>query len=87
MLDLARRGAEVRLRELAREARQLLAVFPHLGDSFDPDELPVPFLLAEGARQNTAEFADLTRGASAGGRRGGRRKKDWAERRKTKARS
>ncbi len=51
MLALARRGAEVRLRELAQEAAHLLAIFPHLRDSFDADELPVDYIIAEGARR------------------------------------
>ena len=37
----ARRGAQVRLRELVEEAKQLLKVFPDLSASFDEDELPV----------------------------------------------
>ncbi len=47
---LAKRGAEARLRELMQEARYLLRLFPDLRDSFDPDELPVSFLLATGSR-------------------------------------
>jgi hypothetical protein len=85
LLALARRGAEVRLRELAHEARHLLAVFPHLGDTFDADELPVSFLIEEGARRRPAtESAGRPGGASAARRRSA--KKSW-ERRKTKPRN
>jgi hypothetical protein len=49
LLELARRGAEARLGELAQEARHLIELFPHLRDSFDRDELPVSFILATGA--------------------------------------
>lgn len=84
MLDLARRGAEVRLRELAHEARHLLDVFPHLADSFDPDELPVQFILEEGAR-TVGPTPPRGSGMSAAARRAASRrmKKYWSERRKT----
>jgi hypothetical protein len=49
ILELAKRGAEVRLRELAGEAKTLLAAFPDLRKSFDRDELPVDFLIRQGA--------------------------------------
>ena len=48
ILELAKRGAEARLRELAQEAKYLVELFPHLRDSFDPDELPMPFIIAAG---------------------------------------
>lgn len=51
MLEFAKRGAELRFRDLVHEARNLIALFPHLRDSFDADELPLPFIIAEGARQ------------------------------------
>jgi hypothetical protein len=46
VVQLAKHGAELRLRELMHEARQLLRLFPDLRDSFDPDELPLSFILA-----------------------------------------
>jgi hypothetical protein len=49
MLDLAKRGAEVQLRELLREAKLLINLFPQLRDSFDKDELPITFIMAEGS--------------------------------------
>ena len=48
MLDLARRGAEARYRELLAELKMLAQAFPHLRDSFDRDELPVNFILRVG---------------------------------------
>jgi len=31
------------------EAKLLVELFPHLRDSFDPDELPVSFIVAKGS--------------------------------------
>jgi len=49
LLDLARRGAEARVRDLTQEIKYLFGLFPDLRDSFDADELPLPFLIAKGA--------------------------------------
>lgn len=54
---LAKRGAESRLRELLDELKLLTTTFPHLRDSFDPDELPVPFIIARGAAKLTRKQA------------------------------
>lgn len=81
MVSLAKRGAEVRLREIAREAKILLDLFPHLSDSFDPDELPVQFIIAEGARHAADEVVGPG-GRSAAGRRAARARKSWAARRR-----
>lgn len=51
ILELARKGAESRFRELMQEVSLLLHTFPDLHDSFDPDELPIKFLVARGAGQ------------------------------------
>lgn len=48
-LALAKRGAEVRARFLADELKLLFSAFPHLENAFDPDELPVSFILRVGA--------------------------------------
>ena len=56
ILDLARRGAESRFRELLDELKFLTLSFPHLRDSVDRDELPWKFLLRQGS--------DKARGAS-----------------------
>lgn len=83
LLALARRGAEVRLRELAQEAGHLLAIFPHLRDSFDADELPVSFIIAEGARRSGAA-PTRPRAMSAAARRAeiDHMKKAWKTQRK-----
>jgi hypothetical protein len=51
IMELAKRGAEMRLEDLLHELDMLLELFPHLRDSFDPDELPVNFLLKRGAER------------------------------------
>jgi hypothetical protein len=84
----ARRGAQSRLRELAEEAKQLLKVFPDLSASFDEDELPVNFILKEGARKqtNARGIRRPRRRMSTAQRKavGERMRKYWAERRKAK---
>jgi hypothetical protein len=49
MYELAKRGAEVQLRELLHEAKLLIGLFPHLRDSVDQDELPINFIMARGS--------------------------------------
>jgi hypothetical protein len=49
LFELAKRGAEVRLRELAEETRHLIGLFPHLRDTFGRDSLPLSFIIAKGA--------------------------------------
>ena len=48
ILQLAKRGAEVRLRELLDELKVLTLSFPHLRDAVDRDDLPVEFILRRG---------------------------------------
>jgi hypothetical protein len=89
ILELAKRGAEVQARELAQELKNLVALFPHLRDSFDKDELPVSFLMAKGAGQVTRKAAERPRRRrrmSAGGRKAvsTRMKKYWQAWRKKK---
>jgi hypothetical protein len=45
MLELAKRGAALGLRELATELDMLLGAILDLHDAFDADELPVSFKL------------------------------------------
>ena len=54
ILELARKGAEARLRELVDEARMLVSSFPQLRNSFDRDELPIKFILKRGAARGPA---------------------------------
>ncbi len=49
MMQLARRGARAQLEDLLHELDMLFELFPNLRDSFDPDELPVSFLLKRGS--------------------------------------
>jgi hypothetical protein len=49
ILELAKRGAQARLRDLVQEAKYLINLFPHLRDSVDKDELPVSFIVARDA--------------------------------------
>lgn len=83
--ELARRGAEVRLRELVDEFKFLVSAFPNLKDSFDADELPVKFLIARGAaRAAAAEPGRRKRTMSAAARKAvsARMKKYWEARKK-----
>ena len=51
LLQLGRRGAERRFGELINELRVLFTSFPHLGDAFDPDGLPLlSFIIKRDAR-------------------------------------
>ncbi len=86
VLELARRGAEVRLRELVNEAKNLIGLFPDLRDSFDKDELPLKFIMAEGSGATTKTSGRRTRHLSPAARKAAslRMKKMWAARRKAK---
>jgi hypothetical protein len=62
VLETARHGAAARLRELANEVHLLLNLFPDLDDSFDPDELPVEFIVKRDGR--AARAATVSGGPS-----------------------
>jgi len=49
-LQLTRRMAAARLRQLVDEFRLLTSAFPDLRDAFDPDELPIDFILKRDAQ-------------------------------------
>jgi hypothetical protein len=51
VLQLTKSAAKVQLSDLLHEIEMLLELFPDLRDSYDPDELPVSFLLRKGARR------------------------------------
>ena len=54
VLELTKRSAAVEFRALVDELKFLLDMFPHLRDSYDPDELPVKFILKrDSARSKT----------------------------------
>ena len=48
-LEDAKLKAEARFRELIDELKLLTVAFPHLNDAFDPEDLPISFLLKRGA--------------------------------------
>jgi hypothetical protein len=50
LLALGKRGADRRLGELMNEISLLLALFPHLSDAFNADELPVAFIIRRDSR-------------------------------------
>ncbi len=86
LLELARHGARARLRELAQEVKNLIDLFPDLRDSYDSDELPISFIVA-----NDANLAKKARAAERSRRRmsaaarkavSARMTKYWAARRK-----
>jgi hypothetical protein len=85
ILELAKRGAEVRLRELTDEIKMLTSSFPHLRDPFDKEELPVSFILKKGARRAAKKQArGRRRKMTAAARKAisRRMKRFWAARRK-----
>ena len=91
LYELAKRGAEVRLRELVQEARNVIDLFPHLRDSYDNDELPLSFIIRRDggpvARGSVAKRLRRRRRMSAGARKAVsvRMKRYWAQRRKAAA--
>ena len=68
ILELARRGADARFRELLDELNMLTLSFPHLRDAVDRDDLPVKFILRRGRDKNLAAGAPPKRKISAKGR-------------------
>ena len=87
LYELAKRGAEVQLRDLVHEVKLLIGLFPHLRDSFDKDELPISFIVAKDSgaltkkgagRRPRARMSAVARKAVSE-----RMKKYWAARRKT----
>lgn len=83
ILDLAKRGAALRLRELVNEAELLLDLFPDLRDAFDPDELPVSFIVKSDARRVGARPVRRQSAPSAATKKPGSRamRQEFAERR------
>jgi hypothetical protein len=69
MLELAKRGAALRLRELANELDVLLSAFPDLHDAFDADELPVSFIVRRDARRARAKAVRRQKPMSAAAKR------------------
>jgi hypothetical protein len=90
ILQLARRGAEARYRELIDELKMLTATFPHLRDAVDRDELPIKFLLRQGRDKAEVPLApsNRRRRMSPAQRKAvsQRMRKYWAARRKAETR-
>lgn len=87
IIELAKRGAEVRLRELMQEAKNLIGLFPDIRDSFDKEELPLKFIMAEGSGAATKTSGRRRRRMSAAARKAisEAQKKRWTARRKAAA--
>lgn len=83
ILELAKRGAALRLQELLNELDLLLGLFPDLRDAFDPDELPVSFIVKSDARHAKAKAVGRQKPSPAAARKAVSRqtRQDWAERR------
>jgi hypothetical protein len=56
MLQLTRRRAASRLRQLLDEIQMLTVSFPDLHDAFDADELPIAFILKRDSHRSEPEF-------------------------------
>ena len=82
--ELAKRGAEARLQDLINEIKLLTNLFPDLRKSVDKDELPVSFLLRQGA--DKALRASGRRGWSAAQKKAAaaRMKAYWAKKKAAK---
>jgi uncharacterized protein (DUF2461 family) len=80
MLELAKRRAVLRLRELANDLHTLLIAFPDLHDAFDADELPVLFIVRRDARRARAKAVRRQKPMSAAAKRAvsERMKTHWA---------
>jgi hypothetical protein len=65
-LGVGKRNAEARFRELVDELRLLTVAFPHLREAFDPEDLPVSFLLKRGADRAAKRLRRSTKGLAKG---------------------
>jgi hypothetical protein len=54
---LTKSGAAIEFKALVDELKFLLEMFPHLRDSYDPDELPVSFILKRDATRSKVKTA------------------------------
>jgi hypothetical protein len=58
MLQLTRRRAASRVRQLLDEIRMLVVSFPDLRDAFDADELPIAFILKRDSHRSEAKLRE-----------------------------
>lgn len=87
ILELAKRGADARFRELLDELNMLTLSFPHLRDAVDRDDLPVTFILRRGRDKADRAGASRKKGKiSAKGRAAisSAQKKRWAKQKASK---
>jgi hypothetical protein len=84
LYELAKRGAEVQLRELLHEAKLLIGLFPHLRDAVDQEELPLNFIMARSSGAVTKTTRRRRRRMSAAAKKAvsARMKKYWAAKRR-----
>jgi hypothetical protein len=85
LYELATRGAEVRLRELVQEVKNVIELFPHLRDSYDKDALPLSFIIRRDAGPVTRARAKRPRRRMSAAARKAvseRMKRYWGARRK-----
>jgi hypothetical protein len=61
ILELAKRGANARFRELLDELKMLTVSFPHLRDAVGRDDLPITFLMRRGRDKAQAAAAPTVR--------------------------
>ena len=82
ILELAKRGADARFRELLDELNVLTLSFPHLRDAADGEDLPVKFILRRGRDKARAFEAPKRRKKMSKEARkaiGDAQRKRWAE--------
>lgn len=78
ILELAKRGAEARFRELLGELDLLTLSFPHLRDAVDRDDLPIAFILRRGRDKASAPPKRRKMSAKARKAIGDAQRKRWA---------
>lgn len=73
----------MRVKFLAEELRLLFSAFPHLRDAFDPDELPIDFILKTGSTTLATAPPNKRKRMSPAARRAAaeRMRQYWASRR------
>jgi transcriptional regulator of aromatic amino acid metabolism len=80
ILELAKRGADARFRELLDELNVLTLSFPHLRDAVDGEDLPVKFILRRGRdKANAAPRKRRTMSAKARKAISNAQKARWAK--------
>ena len=84
ILELAKRGAEARFRELLDELDLLTLSFPHLRDAVDRDDLPITFILRRGRDKASAPARRRKMSAKARAAISAAQKARWAKQKAAK---